>query len=561
MTTTPPTDTHEGPKLGRNQIQTFVLALDKALRAQRLYGGRESGFVAKLLDNLERELSELLAQGAVRLGVGSVGFTHEGRPLFTTAVDDIQLPWAFRLFCDGIREISFEQTMRWGELLDFLDILSTNPRMSEEDLVTMLWERDFDGIRYYAADTFAAGLEVDENGELVISAKKNLESDQGEQLEEFALSPDDIRLLSGEDHLAWLQRTRAPGRSGGAHAFQTARLKSSLQDVADLPRFMDLALEVVTRSRWTEGAGLALLTDQLDAHISRRDIEGFEAYFAALASTSRRGGDRAFTMVSKALEPHRLPSMVPMLVEADEIMADVPDGLLASGAMDACKGLLEVLPSCPFQEVLESALIDAGADLTLLYAERLGSSDAALVSASIQALGRLGSSEAIKALASVLSRPSLRQRREALRAMAGRYNPVAKGALIRALDDQEPTVRVAALHVLRQAHDPEVVRAILPHMRRSDFEKRKLEECAAWFGCLASAEAPSALAYLSELLDRRNLLRNRGVIAHQILAVRALGQLRSSRAHQVLERAYRASHLPRQVKHAIRAAVSTAQEA
>jgi hypothetical protein len=275
MTTTPPTDTHEGPKLGRNQIQTFVLALDKALRAQRLYGGRESGFVAKLLDNLERELSELLAQGAVRLGVGSVGFTHEGRPLFTTAVDDIQLPWAFRLFCDGIREISFEQTMRWGELLDFLDILSTNPRMSEEDLVTMLWERDFDGIRYYAADTFAAGLEVDENGELVISAKKNLESDQGEQLEEFALSPDDIRLLSGEDHLAWLQRTRAPGRSGGAHAFQTARLKSSLQDVADLPRFMDLALEVVTRSRWTEGAGLALLTDQLDAHISRRDIEGF----------------------------------------------------------------------------------------------------------------------------------------------------------------------------------------------------------------------------------------------------------------------------------------------
>ncbi len=559
MSQPPPDDAQRESGLERGQVQTFVLALDKAMRAQRLYGSRDSAFVVKLLENLERELSELLARGQVHLGVCSMGFTWKDRPLFTADVDDAQLPWAFRLFCDGIREISFEQSMRWEELLDFLDILSTNPRITEEDLVTMLWDRDFDGIRYYAADTFAAGLEVDENGELVLSSSKKLDGDSGAGVEEVALSPDDIRLLSGEQHLAWLQSAHAPSRSGGTHAWQAARLKSSLQDIADLPRFMDLALEVVSRGRFSEGAGLALISDQLRAHISRRDLDGFIAYFQALGATTTRGGERARTIVERVLDPQRLEALVPMLVDAGDELDEVPAGLLATKAFDPALALLEALPSCPFQRALEDALMEERVDLTPLYAERLGSTDHLLVSASIKALGRIGSADAIKALSSVLSRPSARQRQEALDAMAGQYHPAAKGALIRALDDRHAPVRSLALTLLQKAQDPSVVRALLPHMTAAGFEKRPLEECASWYRCLGSTPEPSAIAHMDALLSRRNLLRNRAVIAHQILAVRALGQLGGGSARAVLERAYTSSSLPRQVKHAIRSAVSNRQ--
>jgi hypothetical protein len=555
MSTPPPQDS-PGDGLERGQVQTFVLALDKALRAQRLYGSRDSAFVVKLLDTLERELSELLARGAVQLGVRSVGFTWDDRPLFTAGVDDVQLPWAFRLFCDGIRELTFEQQLRWDELLDFLDILSTNPRATEEDLVTMMWERDFDGIQYYAADTFAAGLEIDENGELVLASHSRLEGDEGPEAESFALGPDDIRLLAGERHLAWLEAARTPTRSGGAHAWQAAMLKGSLQDVADLPRFMQLALEVVGRNRLAEGSGLALVTDQLSAHIARRDLDGFIAYFEALAAMASSGGERARGIVTKVLIPARHEAIVPMLVEAEHALDRVPAGLLASGATAALTRLLESLPACPFQQALEKALIDARVDLTPLYAERLGSTDHTLVSASIEALGRIGSPEAIKALATVLSRPSTRQRHEALAAMIGNYHPSAKGALVRCLDDPTEATRVKTLAVLREAHDPAVVRALLHHMRDTRFEKRSLEECAAWYRCLGSAPDSSALSHLEGILLRRNLLRSQGVIAHQILAVRTLGQLGGSEARQVLEQAYSARHLPRQVKFAIRSAVS-----
>ncbi len=557
MSDTTHQDAQQAAGLERGQVQTFVLALDKALRAQRLYGGRDTAFVTKLLDNLERELSELLVRGVVQLGICSAGFTWSERPLFTTDVDDIELPWAFRLFCDGIRELTFEQQMRWDELLDFLDILSTNPRATEEDLVTMLWERDFDGIRYYAADTFAAGLEVDENGELILSSRKKLEGDSGDGVEQFALTPDDIRMLTGEKHLAWLRAAHAPSRSGGAHAWQAARLKSSLQDIGDLPRFMDLALEVATRSRMTEGAGMALVTDQLEAHISRRDLDGLIAFFQALGGTAARGEAQARTIVDRVLASRRYPVLVPMLVEAGHELDAVPAQLLATGATGSLGLLLEALPSCQFQQATEEALLAARVDLTALYAERLGSNDHTLVSASIQALGRIGTPDALKALATVLSRPSSRQRQEALRAMQGGYHPVAKGALVRALDDGQPKTRILALTVLEQAQEGAVVRALVPHMAAAAFEKRSLDECAVWYRCLGSAHDERALAHLERVLMRRNLLRNRTVIAHQLLAVRTLGQLGGSRVRGVLERAYATSHLPRQVKHAIRSAATS----
>ncbi len=557
----PPPDASEEAGLRRGQVQTFVLALDKALRAQRLYGGRDSAFVTKLLDTLERELSELLVQGPVHLGVCSMGFTWGERALFTVEVDDHQLPWAFRLFCDGIRELTFEQQMRWEELLDFLDILSTNARATEEDLVTMLWERDFDGIRYYAADTFAAGLEVDEHGELVLSTRKKVEADSGPGIEEFALTPDDLRLLSGERHLSWLRAAHAPTRSGGAHAWQAARLRNSLQDVADLPRFMNMALEVVTRSRMTEGAGLALVTDQLAAHMGRRDLDGFIAFFQALGATALVGEERAAGIVTRVLDPKRHEALVPLFVEAGDELNQVPAKLLASRAFEPAKLLLEAMPSCAFQQALEEALLQARVDLTAMYAERLASTDHKLVSASVQALGRIGSDQAIKALGTVLSRPSSRQRQEALRALVGHYQPAVKGPLLRALDDGHPTTRTLALAVLEEAREPAVSRALIPHMATSEFEKRKLEECALWYRCLGRASEASALAHLDKLLGRRNLLRNSKVIAHQILAVRALGQMGGGSSRAILERAYAASYLPKQVKHAIRAAVATGRGA
>ncbi|MFH1468828.1 MAG: HEAT repeat domain-containing protein [Pseudomonadota bacterium] len=537
----------------RKQVQTFVQALDKALRAQRLYGGRSSAFVVKLLEHLEREVSDLLTRGPVALGVRSLGFTLQGKPLMGEDAQEPQIPWAFRLFCDGIREITFQQNLRWEELLDFLDILATNPRTAEDDLVTMLWERDFDGIHYYAADTFAAGLEVDENGELVLARTKRVADDTGAGVESVALAPDDIRLLSGEGHLNWLGLSRAPSRSGGAHAWQAARLKSSLQDVQDLPRFLRLGLRIAADE--PDDTSLALLADQLSAHIARRDQEGVVSFMKALAEIAPGAGAAGARVVAVVLAEERLPALAEALAEAGEELTSTPARLLRTGAQEPLSRLLFLLPACPFQQALEAALMSAGADLTPLYAERLGAKDPELVSASIQALGRIGSVPAVQALIGVLGHPSSQRRRAALEALAEAYHPVAKAAILRCLDDPLAANRMLALRILRAVNDPVAARAVVAAMRQPSFEKRDMDEVSAWYRSLAGTPQAVSLAFLGEQLARRNLLRNRTVMAHQVLAARALGEIPGPEARGILEQALGRGGLPAQVKHAVSTAL------
>jgi len=537
----------------RRQVLTFVQALDKALRAQRLYGGRSSAFVVKLLENLEREVSDLLARGPVPLGIRSLGFTYQGKPLQGEDAEDHQIPWAFRLFCDGVREITFQQHLRWEELLDFLDILATNPRTAEDDLVTMLWERDFDGIHYYAADTFAAGLEVDESGELVLSRTKRIADDKGAGVESVALAPDDIRMLSGAGHLNWLSLSQAPSRSGGAHAWQAARLKSSLQDIDDLPRFLRLGLRIAASE--PDDTGLALLADQLSAHVARHDLEGVLSFMKALTEIAPASGPTGARAVAVILAEERLPALAAALAETGGALTDSPARLLRSGAQEPLTRLLYRLPPCPFQQALEVALMSAGADLTPLYAERLGAKEPELVMASIQALGRIGSVQAVEALAEVLGRPSAQQRQAALHALAGAFHPAARAAVVRCLEDPLGANRVLALRILGAAGDPAVTRTVLALMRQPGFEKRDIDEVAAWYRYLAGAPHPGVPEYLGGQLSRRNLLRSHSVVALQVLAARALGELGIPEARAVLEQAFSRGSLPPPVRTAIATAL------
>ncbi len=50
-------------------------------------------------------------------------------------------------------------------------------------------------------------------------------------------------------------------------------------------------------------------------------------------------------------------------------------------------------------------------------------------------------------------------------------------------------------------------------------------------------------------------------MAHQMLAVRVLGQLGTSQAYAILEQAFRSGHLPRQVKNAIQSAMASSGRA
>ncbi len=72
---------------------------------------------------------------------------------------DIRESLAFVFFKDGIREMRFYKGLEVKEMIDFLNIVRKSDQVnrSEDDLVTLLWERDFSHIDFTTVDEFLEG--------------------------------------------------------------------------------------------------------------------------------------------------------------------------------------------------------------------------------------------------------------------------------------------------------------------------------------------------------------------------------------------------------------------
>ncbi len=74
---------------------------------------------------------------------------------------------AFRLFRDGVRNLSIQPAVEWSELLQLLEILSiryTGISHSEDDVVTLLWKAGFQHIEIEAVEGFVPEDEVQDDG-------------------------------------------------------------------------------------------------------------------------------------------------------------------------------------------------------------------------------------------------------------------------------------------------------------------------------------------------------------------------------------------------------------
>jgi len=81
-------------------------------------------------------------------------FSFNNRVLYENK--DLKSSLAFFLYKDGLREFRFQEGLEEWEIQGFLDIIKRGDKVNklEDDLVTMIWERDFVHISYQATDEY-----------------------------------------------------------------------------------------------------------------------------------------------------------------------------------------------------------------------------------------------------------------------------------------------------------------------------------------------------------------------------------------------------------------------
>ena len=540
-------------ELTPREVTDFFNALDKAVRARRLYAANNPAY-RQFLANLKTTIKGLW-EGAYSLPVvvEEHGFRWEEQ-IFTAGEGRENL--SFQFYKDGIRALTFLPGFE-NEIERFLDVLARARQVdsaSADDMVTLLWEQEFTSLLYNYVDALMEGLEIPETGpialdkiELTLVSADVTGSDQnpasvppavqaGQPTVAQSISKDDF-----EETLYFLE----------PHELEHLRKeveKEMQRDIkADVLAAMFDRLEDPAPKRQTEI--LKIFRQLLPAYLSSGDLRSASTILIelntilesrdVLGPTQNQEAQEIFAELSD-------PIVLNQLLKSLEDGAIDPDGdelaiflrYLRPGALAPLLRAVEVTKLEELQLRLRAAIEGLGRAHPEILGDLIKSGDDVVMVGAARLAGQIGLSQAVPAIAALLTNPTMQVRRAAVEALVQIKSGTALDSLQQALEDSEREVRIAAARGLgglryqpARARLEEVLQGKI--VRDADLtEKIAFFEA---FGAVANAES---VAMLDKMLNGKSLFRKESPELRACAAM-ALGKVGTPASRAALEKASR----------------------
>ena len=129
-------------------VDDIVKSLVKSVKAIQMYSIRHPS-AKNFYNPLYEKLSSFFKKHSVlELQIEQFTIQYAGNVVYEDKEKDTSI--AFRLFRDGIRNISFLEGLAFEEMLTFIEIVSKVSK--DTDLALCLWEGDFTHINFYVVE-------------------------------------------------------------------------------------------------------------------------------------------------------------------------------------------------------------------------------------------------------------------------------------------------------------------------------------------------------------------------------------------------------------------------
>ncbi|MBW2731190.1 MAG: HEAT repeat domain-containing protein [Deltaproteobacteria bacterium] len=426
-------------------VQGVFSALDKAIRIFNLYEGRSES-CTQALSNAHRQLKEVLVSfGEFSVRISPYEFLLEQEAVYTS--DEERLGMTYRLFRDGVRELHFKRGATVEELGEFLEVLRIPARVqTEDDSVTMLWQKNLQGIGYRAVDVLVEGfVDADDSGE------------QGDfaALLAIALAEPSQPTSSTSPHQD-VPLALAP------EALATMVLHGDISERLDEPSDeVTMAEDIWRRAIWLASKMTALpdgqqsvvklLAQLVDQLIDQERWSLLAGVSEDLAQIAHEGGEEGQGLVRAAVDAvcggkglRRLAPLLSVDETFDLSQLEVFFRLLPPEVNRELVGLLRHAASSPGRRALVKLLQARGADLTPFFVQQLSSAETAVVLGAMRALSASEAPGALAALRRAIGHEDWRVNVTAIEGLKGRLSG-AQPALVKLLERDVPKLR---LHVL-----------------------------------------------------------------------------------------------------------------
>ncbi len=549
------------------EVRELFLSLGKALRAYQLYD-RQNPVYQRFREALAEAFREVWkSESALHLVVDENRITWRGEEVYRN--DSRSESLAFLLYRDGVRELVPLAGIEEKELEGLLDVLhrARHARTEADDLVTLLWDQEFDLLRYTVVDLLAEGVEVPEPGEGILE----LEPLSILGAEGFTLMDPEVR---GEAETG-AEEEAMPGEEGDApgappegtvrvedfnptlHALEpddrayVAELMAEEEDrnlrIAVLTALFDRFEEAGRPDRQREIA--AILRQLLPNLLSRGYMREVGFMLEQLEEIRNRGvvDEEASAQVDEALALLASPESVAELVRAME------DGALVSSSGElaafirqlrgsALAPLLSAVETTPHPQVrrrLQDAIREIARSSPEGVLALLRSDDPTVVSGAVRLVGTLRLPQASRALGKLLLTAPLAVRRAVVETASELPAPELAEPLGRMLYHDDRDLRIGAARALgNTGHGPSA--GIFEEILASrEFRDTDVAEKVAFFDAYARLSGPRAIPLLDRMLNGRGLFGYKETPGNRAGAARGLGVIGTPSAVQALQKAER----------------------
>jgi hypothetical protein len=440
---------------------------------------------------------------------------------------------ALLLFVDGIRQINFYKGISFEEVMDFIDILGIASRSEtndDDDIVTLLWEKNVKNMGYTTVeDTVDDSLAVEESLLSEELDKINIEEittggtfSSGPsgitgtiERDEVLLGEEDLNIIKGE--------------------FACLEEKNLLLSTVDL--FIDLLSDENNREAFPEI--IQSLGKIIEIRMKNKDIQGTIDIVTYLRKISAVYHDpKQLAMITSIISKAGYLENLRVLFSGAAESGDVRHYLLLLGK-DSVPFMIQMLgelQEMKQRKFLCEILAEIGRKHLDAFSEGLNDERWYLVRNIAMILGMTKEPAAVQYLEKIMGHANMKVRREVIKALEGIKSEDTKDLFLIAMKDDDLTIRIRALKALRRFKDPVLYKMLKGNTSVEELKKKTFEEKRGLLEAIAAIGGEDAFPLLADLFRKRGLLEKEEITEIRACAAYGLGLINTPEALSLLEK-------------------------
>jgi hypothetical protein len=508
----------EKVKSTRALIQTFL----QTLKGFRLYEANHP-ILSKFLERVRKDFDQYFDEfDSFSLQVAEHRLYYRGKVVYEN--QDVKESLAFVFFKDGIRELQFSKGLEFKEIVDFLNVVRKSDFLNrmEDDLATLLWEKDFSHITFTTVDEFLEG-----SGIFVPATEEDLL-----KRSEYKGSREEWLQEKADDGQP--ENSYAPGTEGLEQVINPAPGQSLVQACQLTPDEREAILREAQQEQQPEYI-LVLINNLIeillhlgeDADAYENMISYFDRVIEYLVEQKEVGKAVALlksfndTMESMVLKDKQIFAIRRILEKSSsshhiELLGKTMKGngevhsepilqylrFLTKQAIEPLCLLLGELESGKWRKVICDQVAELSREEIQPLSKFLSDRNPFLVCHILYILGKIGHPSTMKYLGNLVTHEDLKVREETLQVL-NKFGEKGKDLIQKFLRDSVAGIRAKAALLLARNARAEAVKPLTEIILSEDFCKRDYEEKASFFRALGETGSKEVIPTLKKIAKER----------------------------------------------------------